>query len=76
MSKFETLREFAKSHWGLSLTRNNGRGYLNGDWKSGYSLSGIFPGERHSWRRFKTLKEVARVLQYTAPRPDQPKGEA
>lgn len=61
---YDQLKRYADSHWGLILSKNRGRGYYHGDWKSGYSLSGVFPGEQHCWRRYSTLKQVARVLGY------------
>lgn len=66
---FEELRKFAQSHWGLTLARGdkNARGYWNGCWRSGFVLSGQFPGSGHSCRRFATLKAVAQCLGFKRP---------
>lgn len=63
---FEQLAAFAHLHWGLGLRRGNPRdhGRWRGCWKTGFILEGNFPGCRFGSRRFRTLKQVARVLEY------------
>jgi hypothetical protein len=63
---FDDLAKFAQDHWGLTLVRNEptNRGRWHGCWKTGFSLTGKFPGSGHEWRRYNSLREVARVLGY------------
>lgn len=53
-----------KRHWGLAMYRNQptARGRWNGAWKSGWTVSGQFPGHKQSLRRFTSLAEVVRVM--------------
>lgn len=62
---FEEVRKWAQDYWGLTFMRNDprNRGWWSGCWKSGYSVEGPIPGYCHSWRRFNTIAEAARVLQ-------------
>jgi len=62
----EALKAFCKHHWGLHLSKcsSEGKGRQLGSWKSGWELSGIFPGLGYRWRRFKTLKDVARATKF------------
>ena len=63
--RFEKIRKFAEDNWGLTLYKAdpNSRGYWNSAWKTGYILTGLFPGNGHSHRRFSTLKEIEKILQ-------------
>jgi hypothetical protein len=59
---FGNLYVYLSSYWGLTLERAGGprcscRTY--GAWKTGWVISGYFPGHGHGHRRFNTLKEVA-----------------
>lgn len=59
--RFDSAAKYLREQWGLTLTKNdpkNAHGYINGSWKSGYSISGMWPGRGSSWRRFNTLKEI------------------
>ncbi|MCG8434393.1 MAG: hypothetical protein MJA83_10215 [Gammaproteobacteria bacterium] len=67
MSKFQKLKEFCKNHWGLELSKCGGEGCLGrtaGSWKCGWMLGGNFPGTGHAYRRFNTLKAVAKAVGY------------
>lgn len=66
---FAELAAWAESYWGLTLTRNSSEnhGRWSGCWKSGYELSGPFPGYKYTFRRYDTLKQVAKVLEYKQP---------
>ena len=62
------LRDWCASHWGLKLERCGGPGSLkriNGAWKTGWMLSGHFPGFRYSFRHYRTLKQIAKVTEFT-----------
>lgn len=63
---FDDLKVFALDYWGLFLQRadKNNRGYWSGCWRTGFVLSGDFPGHGYSWRRFATLKQLAKCLEY------------
>jgi hypothetical protein len=63
---FDELAKWAMDYWGLTLTRSDkaNRGYWSGCWRTGYTLSGNFPGDRYGHRRFATLKQLANVLQF------------
>lgn len=58
---FDRVKSSLQREWGLSLTRNcpdRADGWTLGSWKSGFSVSGHFPGIGSTWRRFTTLKRV------------------
>ena len=64
MTRFERVVEFARREWGLTLVRNDPKnhGWWSGCWKTGYGLSGNFPGFKHHHRRYRTLTEVAKAI--------------
>ena len=61
---FDAVAAFAKNHWGLTFYRCDpkNRGRWNGCWKSGFGLCGNFPGDKHSHRRFRSIKQAAEFL--------------
>jgi len=60
--EYKKLKIFCNNYWDLKLRRCE----KNPDslFKSGYELAGIFPGEGFRVRHFKTLKDVARYVNY------------
>jgi len=63
------LGEWCERHWGLKLERCGGPRCLpraTGAWKTGWMLSGSFPGCGHGWRRYRSLSDIARVTQFKA----------
>lgn len=61
---FGRLAERAERHWGLVLTRadRTNEGRRIGAWKSGFILSGMFPGVGYTHRRFGSLAAVSNAL--------------
>jgi hypothetical protein len=55
---FDELAAFANSQRGLTLERCDPQSHNR------FCLTGQFPGQRHSSRRFRTLKDVAVILQF------------
>lgn len=66
MSRYslKEVQEYAEKEWGFHVDRNDpkSRGWWNACWKSGYYISGNFPGLGHTHRRFTTIKAMARAL--------------
>lgn len=70
MSKLsEQLEHWLDQHWGLTLTRNTqeGSGRLPGAWRTGWTVSGNFPGRGMDWVRYRTLREIAEIYEYPGP---------
>lgn len=68
MTTFERSKKHIHDHWGLTLNRNKrtNRGWWNGLWKTGFTVIGSFPGTQSQCRRYKSLKEVARIFKVPA----------
>lgn len=64
MTKFNRIKKRLDDEWGLKLTRNssNNPGWLSGACKTGYIVSGNFPGRGGCWQRYNTLKEIVETL--------------
>jgi len=65
---FDEVREALRKHWGLSLHRGGDRTDLGRDGrfdtvysKIGYVVSGQFPGNGYSSRRFRSLGRIVQV---------------
>lgn len=67
MSKFERVKKRLEDEWGLLLRRNSpdSRGWWKGCWKTGYSVSGMFPGTLHTDRRYDSLEQIIRAMDDT-----------
>lgn len=66
MSKFERVKKRLMDEWGLTLTRNSpsNRGWWGACWKSGYGVSGMFPGTGHIHRRYNSLQQIIRAMDH------------
>lgn len=60
------LENYCQSYYGLRLEKcdRNSRGYVSGEWRTGWQLSGIFPGFGHQWRHYRSLRAIAKAVGY------------
>ena len=59
MTKFERIRQYLNDWWGFSLEKNmpdRATGYVNGSWKTGYTVTGSLRG--YFCIRYNTLNEI------------------
>ena len=62
----DRVSRWLESHWGLELAKCGGDRCLGrsiGSWKSGWMVGGCFPGHGHTWRRYRSLKEIAQKFE-------------
>jgi len=70
---FDEVRAALREHWGLALYRGESTRAADkhdGRWdvvhsKTGFIVGGNMPGRGHSYRRFRSLKDVVRVSDLT-----------
>lgn len=59
--KFSELAGWLQDYYGLKLEKcdPDSRGRFSSEWKTGWMISGSFPGYKHGWQHYPTLKSVA-----------------
>lgn len=67
MTKFNQMRKRLMEEWGLTLERSSAsnRGWWNGCWRTGYIVTGMFPGAKPTSRRYKSLNEISTAMANT-----------
>lgn len=71
---FAALAVWALDEWGLRLSSAVGNMSTdsNRTYRTGFILSGSFPGDGYQVRWFRTLRDVARVTKFKVSAPQKP----